>query len=275
MGIAATLQLRKLPRELKEPAVITKLEGCRARSSFSRPSKSGSCSSSKSPNEPCFPHRQKSQPGSKSLWTRTAVHQTFCFALLIHLKGNLVSNQHKCHSHTQEVRGKKKKNESRNCKVFVLLDQMCCWPVSVARSDSDPASSPHSPGRSFSGAQRSSPTSVSITKGVSCGGKPTLFPLWQEILTKDRAITRKWEANNKRSNRWETAAWASGAKEHQHWNAEPPPPCLGHWRHLAHPLLPNSVFFNREGAGQRRRQEGSMGLYCYYFYYHILNIFNK
>lgn len=33
MGITATLQLRKLPREVKEPAMITQLEGHRARSS--------------------------------------------------------------------------------------------------------------------------------------------------------------------------------------------------------------------------------------------------
>ena len=114
MGITATLQVRKPPREVKEPAVITQLEGHRARFRMQTflspiPARQAVCSSSNSPNEPfavfvCFPHRQKSQPDSKSLRTRTAVHQTFCFVLLIHLKGNLVSNKHTLMAESEEER---------------------------------------------------------------------------------------------------------------------------------------------------------------------------
>lgn len=40
-----------------------------------------------------FSLQTKSQPGAKSPWIKTAVHHRFCFVLLSHLKGNLVSNQ--------------------------------------------------------------------------------------------------------------------------------------------------------------------------------------
>lgn len=52
-----------------------------------------SCSRNGSPDELCFPCRTKSQAGAKSPWVKTAVHHRFWFVLLIHLKGNLVSNQ--------------------------------------------------------------------------------------------------------------------------------------------------------------------------------------
>lgn len=45
-----------------------------------------------SPDE-LFSLQTKSQAGAKPPWVKTAVRHRFCFVLLIHFKGNLVSNQ--------------------------------------------------------------------------------------------------------------------------------------------------------------------------------------
>lgn len=189
-----------------------------------------------------FSLQTKSQPGIKSSRIKTAVHQRFCFMLLIHLKGNLVSNQHYCHIHTQEER----KNKSGRCKVLVSLDQICCWPRSAARPDSCLGTAHHHPPRNpatshlsdkcFSGAQGGIPTPASIINGV--GAK--LFPL-VSIVTRSHydgeSSSGKWEASNKyklRTVTKEKGGCSGFCCKHQSWWAlfwEPPTPYLGpNWR---------------------------------------------
>lgn len=94
-------------REVKEPATVTEPASSRARvpTQTSLPLKlrirashqtawNQAAAAKARVQTNLFSLQAKSQPGTKSPWVKTAAHQRFCFVLLIHLKGNLVSNQH-------------------------------------------------------------------------------------------------------------------------------------------------------------------------------------